>query len=346
MNKTTAMNTPEAKRKRELTLAAKQAAKESEEKLRAIAKAIPEEWAESDEQKLSLIKSIYTDVLGTYVESAQEEGKEIEIVRHRPLADLRYFMFLASQRKLNPFKNQIHAVYIWDSNAKQEKLVPITGIDGFASLAQRTGRYAGLGETRFTMYPADHPKYPGMPESASVDVYAYNPITGQREIVTTATVWWEEYAKYKEVWRYDKEQGKKVPTGEFELNSTWKNRPKGQLEKCAQALGLRRAFPEETGGLYAIQEVDRLRDKPNAIEGETSGQPTTRDRIKEALAARKKEGKSVTKGDVPQPANGVYEPDSIKSPEHTEKIANEQLTEAGKPMNRERDDIEGSHANT
>lgn len=302
MNKIAAMNSPEAKTKREATLARKKAAQEADNKLMAIARAIPDEWGENEQQKLALVKSVYQDILGNAVDKKTGE------MTNRPLADLRYFMFLAAQRKLNPFKNQIHAVYIYDSQAGGEKLVPITGIDGFASLAQRTGRYAGLSETRFEFYPDNHPDYAGFPKSASVDIYAYNPINGNREAVVTATVWWEEYAKYKDLWNWAvDENGKrkknldgryyKEPTGERELNSTWRNRPKGQLEKCAQALAFRRAFPEETGGLYVMQEVDHLRE-PVIVDTDPEPQVSTRDRIQQALERRKAEGKSVTKGDV------------------------------------------------
>lgn len=295
---TSGMNSAEAKAKRQATLDKKKAIEETDQKFMVIAKQIPAEWAEDDEQKLSLLKSIYTDVLGTYVEKAYENGKEIEMVRNRPLADLRLFMFQASQRNLNPFKKQIHAVYIWDSTAKAEKLVPITGIDGFATIAQRTNRYAGLSETRFEMFEdKDGDDKKGLPKCAVVDVFAYNPVTGAREVVTTATAWWDEYAKYKEEWKYDPEQKKKVPTGEKTLNSVWKNRPKGQLEKCAQALGLRRAFPEELSGLYVFQEVDRLQDRANVIDIEPD-QPSTRETIEQALKAREAEGKSAKNGDV------------------------------------------------
>jgi len=39
------------------------------------------------------------------------------------------------------------------------------------------------------------------------------------------------------------------------LNSTWANRGPEQLEKCAEALALRKAFPEELGGLYLQEEL-------------------------------------------------------------------------------------------
>jgi hypothetical protein len=38
-------------------------------------------------------------------------------------------------------------------------------------------------------------------------------------------------------------------------NEMWKKRPRGQLEKCAEAAALRAAFPEELGNDYAAEEM-------------------------------------------------------------------------------------------
>ena len=39
----------------------------------------------------------------------------------------------------------------------------------------------------------------------------------------------------------------------------WANRPVGQLEKCAEAGALRRAFPEEIGNALTAEEMDGQR---------------------------------------------------------------------------------------
>jgi len=39
-------------------------------------------------------------------------------------------------------------------------------------------------------------------------------------------------------------------------NDMWANRPVGQLEKCAEAGGLRRAFPEEIGNALTAEEME------------------------------------------------------------------------------------------
>jgi hypothetical protein len=39
-------------------------------------------------------------------------------------------------------------------------------------------------------------------------------------------------------------------------NEMWANRPVGQLEKCAEAGALRRAFPEEIGNALTAEEME------------------------------------------------------------------------------------------
>ena len=62
-----------------------------------------------------------------------------------------------------------------------------------------------------------------------------------------ATAYWDEYAPYY----FDKKKGENV------LFSMWTQRPKGQLAKCAEALALRKAFPNELSGLYTEEEMQR-----------------------------------------------------------------------------------------
>ena len=259
--------------RRRKTLVAKQKAEEREAKFAALAESIPNSWAIGSD-KVDLMKTIHRNILGL-----TKNGEE------RPVEDLRLFFIEAVQRNLNPFRGQIHAVYIYDSAIKSEKLVPVTGINGYVAIAQRTNKFAGFSETRFEDYKEDE-KYPGYPKKAVVDMFGYNPVTGEREVVTTATVWFDEYVPLLDI--YD-EDGKK--TGKKRINSTWSKRPRGQLEKCAQALAIRRMFPEDTGGLYVSQEIEHLQTESPALESapETSSNEM-KTRIAEELEKRRLSG--------------------------------------------------------
>lgn len=206
-----------------------------------------------------MLKTVHRDILGL-----DKDGNL------RPFTDLRLFMMQANRRRLDPFKKQIHAVYIWDSSRQAEILTPITGIDGFRSIAQRAEKplYAGSGETRLE-YKKEGDKFPF---KAATDVYAYNPITGAREVIATGVAIWDEYVKMvdekademkdgKPVVRKNRsgeEYVKKVKTGKKVPNSTWEHMPTVMLSKCSEALALRKGWPDDLGGMYVAEEVDHL----------------------------------------------------------------------------------------
>jgi hypothetical protein len=53
-----------------------------------------------------------------------------------------------------------------------------------------------------------------------------------------------------------------IKRGDDTPNEMWETRPRGQLEKCAEAAALRAAFPEEVGGDYIPEEVRHDRGGP------------------------------------------------------------------------------------
>ena len=65
----------------------------------------------------------------------------------------------------------------------------------------------------------------------------------ERSFVGPKVHWFEAYAKWNDT---------DVP------NEMWANRPVGQLEKCAEAGALRRAFPEEIGNALTAEEMEGL----------------------------------------------------------------------------------------
>ena len=239
--------------KRKATLAKKARTEQLSDEYGKIAQSALTAFGGDEEQKIQMLKTIHLSVLGL-----DKDGNA------RPFSDLRLFMMQANQRKLDPFKKQIHAVYLWDSSRKAEILTPITGIDGFRSIAQRAQRplYAGSSETEFE-YTNPDDKYPKL---ARTHVYAYNPVTGAREVITTGVAIWDEYVKMvdEKVWK----DGKQVKTGNKVPNSTWDKMPTVMLGKCSEALALRKAFPDDLGGLYVAEELDHAQrevdDEPEA----------------------------------------------------------------------------------
>jgi phage recombination protein Bet len=147
-------------------------------------------------------------------------------------------------RRLDPFKRCVHIVPIWNKEQRCYVDTVWPGIGELRTTAFRTGEYAGRGET--ALGPDRTEKLGSIemtyPEWAQVTVYRM--VKGQRVEFHGPRVYWiETYATIK--------RGDDTP------NDMWRDRPRGQLEKCAEAAALRGAFPEEIGGDYIPEEVER-----------------------------------------------------------------------------------------
>jgi phage recombination protein Bet len=134
------------------------------------------------------------------------------------LQELQLFALVAHRSGLDPFARQIYAM------RRQGRMVIMTGIDGYRSIAARTGEYDGQDEPIFG--PAcscgDEPR--GHPEFATVRVYR----KGMTRPVG-ATAYWHEY--------------KPDPGRTGEADRMWRRMPHVMLAKVAEALALRKAFP-------------------------------------------------------------------------------------------------------
>jgi len=163
-------------------------------------------------------------------------------------------------RKLDPFKRQCHIVPIWDSKQGREIETIWPGISELRTTAARTGQHAGFDEAVFGpeetrvfkgtvgkgQYAKEVEKTVSFPMWCQIT--AYRMLAGQRVAFPGPKVrWLETYATMG---------ASDVP------NEMWASRPYGQLEKCAEAAALRRAFPEEVGSEYIPEEVGRSRSEP------------------------------------------------------------------------------------
>lgn len=148
-------------------------------------------------------------------------------------------------RRLDPFKRNVHIVPIWDQ--KQRRMVDTVwpGIGELRTTATRTGTYAGLEKTEFgpmktrEFRPAQgEPFVVEFPDWAQVTVKRM--VQGREVSFEGPMVFWEETFS-------SNRDG--CP------NSMWRNRPRGQIAKCAEAAALRAAFPEELGDAWASDEA-------------------------------------------------------------------------------------------
>ncbi len=161
-------------------------------------------------------------------------------------------------RRLDPFKRVVHIVPIWDNESRGYVETVWPGIAEHRTTAFRTKQYGGsdacqFGETKTLSFKGETKKGKvevtvNFPEWAQLTVYRL--IDGQRVPIPGPRVYWLE--TYSRLGRTD------VP------NDMWQRRPVGQLEKCAEAAALRRAFPEELGDEATSDEAGAYQGAANA----------------------------------------------------------------------------------
>lgn len=173
---------------------------------------------------------LYLDLIKSHLFTPDKQGNQ------RPDEDLLLFLYTAKRSGLDPLTRQIYAIYRWDYRLGRDKMAIQVSIDGMRLAAQRTGQYAGQTDAEFDSQEGSYPKW------AKVTV---KKIIGTQIVETTATARWTEYA---------------VVDKNGAPSNMWAKMPYLMLGKCAEALALRKAFPNELSGLYAAEESSQAND--------------------------------------------------------------------------------------
>ena len=173
-------------------------------------------------------------------------------------SELDMFVHMCRRWRLDPLRRQIYA-HVYKRKRKDDNgswvtvrnVVYVTGIDGYRTIADRTGNY--------------RPGQRGV-EHGAKDVLS-NP---QGIVSATASVWkrahdewhefsetvyWDEFAPIKDEWSDGKKTGKRV----LDTSGQWGKMGRVMLQKCAEAQALRRGWPDEYGDLYTQEEMDQAK---------------------------------------------------------------------------------------
>jgi phage recombination protein Bet len=186
-------------------------------------------------------------------------------------------MEIAKARSLNPLLRQIHFVNRWDSNKGCKVWSTQISIDGLRAVAERTGKYDGQDEPVYE-YDKD-----GKLTACKVRVFRKDWSPGRGAV---GVAFFTEYAQTK------KDGG---------LTSFWATKPHIMLAKCAEALAIRKAFPEDTSGLYVAEEMGAPEAEPVAAPVIAPPQP-------QLAAAAKVLEAEVVKPETPKPAESRMPP--------------------------------------
>jgi phage recombination protein Bet len=196
---------------------------------------------QADRDGRCIVSAAALQVVGSSALAVEYSREQIDLLKRtvaNDLTDNEFALFLevCKRSKLDPFRKQIYAI------KRAGKVSHQTSIDGFRVIAQRTGEYEGQ----------------------------------------LGPFWCGEDGVWKEVWL-----GNKPPAASkvgvlrkgfreacwgvarfasYAQQNLWQKMPEVMIAKCAEALALRKAFPEDLSGLYTADEMAQADEPPPAAK--------------------------------------------------------------------------------
>lgn len=151
--------------------------------------------------------------------------------------ELRIYVSVCKKTGLDPFTRQIYVTRKVDKHGHARVTYQAT-IDGFRLIAQRSGEYEGqvgpfwCGKAGIWKDVWVHEDLPFAAKVGTIRKGFRDPIM--------SVAHFRSYAQF-------------FPDGN--LNHMWQRSPELMIGKCAEALSLRRAFPNELSGIYSSEEI-------------------------------------------------------------------------------------------
>lgn len=193
--------------------------------------------------------------------------------------DLRVFFHQSQRTGLDPFAKQIYMIGRTskkkDNRGQWHETTTYTiqtGIDGYRLVARRAAdqRRESLGYMD-TLWCGQDGRW--------TDVWLSDEYPAAAKVTVLrnghpfpAVALWKEYVQTK----------KDYNTSEIVPNAMWAKMGANQLAKCAEALALRKAFPQDLSGIYTTDEMGQAEDAPRVHAAPTVLQVETSARLADA----------------------------------------------------------------
>lgn len=194
-------------------------------------------------------------------------------------SELKLFLYQAARAGLDPLARQIYfikrnqSVKQPNGEWKTEGKVSIqTSIDGFRLVAQRGGEYGGQDAPAWFKTNDEKKEL-----YCKVNVYKFH--GDQRYLASVGVAYWSEYCP--------------KPGQDF----MWQKMPRTMIAKVAEALALRKAFPQELSGLYTNEEMDQANQPEPQPQTAKSVEPEPKTETREALADKFDDEEEIRKAD-------------------------------------------------
>jgi phage recombination protein Bet len=201
--------------------------------------------------------------------------------------ELKYFLYVCQKTGLDPMTKQVYSVARFNSQTGMMERTIQTGIDGLRLIAERTGKYEGQ----------EGPFWCGN-DGVWLDVWtsSESPVAAKVGVYKAGsnrpTYGVAKYSEY-------------CQTTKNGVTTMWKKFPTTMLAKVAEAIALKKSFPQDLSGIHSTEEMQQdqneevenpafVNPEPNKLKIETDEKSNT---IAEILVIAKDKCQNMTQID-------------------------------------------------